>query len=202
LVVEIRPCNARQQSYHSDPSHVKHSTKIRGVSRDHPYLGLCLELEDGSCHTMGKRDRPPGSKDSRQRFRGKKPTAPRIPFRSASEIASRSAFVASMRTMESPASLAADAHQDNNETLRNIELEVDLPLGSIEEMDYYEQTMSQQDFLSENIDAELDEDRDIDIMDTTKGTMANFLKAVHRELREQVRGRYKHHMLGIQRDIV
>ena len=91
--------------------------------------------------------------------------------------------------MESSASLAADAHQDHTETLRNIELEVDVPLGSLEEMDYYEQTMSQQDFLSENIDAELDDDRDFDIIGTTKGTMANFLKAVHRELREQVRGR-------------
>jgi hypothetical protein len=61
-----------------------------------------------------------------------------------------------MRTMESSASVAADAHQENNETLTNIELEVDVPLGSIEEeIDYYEQTMSQQDFLSENIDADL-----------------------------------------------
>ena len=85
--------------------------------------------------------------------------------------------------------MAADAHQDNNETLRNIELEADVPLGSIEEIEYYDQTMSQQDFLSENIDAELDDDRDFDIIDTTKGTMAIFLKAVHRELREQVRGR-------------
>jgi hypothetical protein len=45
LVVEIRPCNARQQSYHSDPSHVKHSTKIRGVSRDTAILGRGLSLE-------------------------------------------------------------------------------------------------------------------------------------------------------------
>jgi hypothetical protein len=55
--------------------------------------------------------------------------------------------------------VAADAHQDNNETLRNIELEADVPLGSIEEIEYYDQTMSQQDFLSENIDAELAFDR-------------------------------------------
>jgi hypothetical protein len=55
--------------------------------------------------------------------------------------------------------VAADAHQDNNETLRNIELEADVPLGSIEELEYYDQTMSQQDFLSENIDAELAFDR-------------------------------------------
>jgi hypothetical protein len=64
-----------------------------------------------------------------------------------------------MRTTESSASVAADAHQDNNETLRNIELEADVPLGSIEEIEYYDQTMSQQDFLSENIDAELAFDR-------------------------------------------
>ncbi len=94
-----------------------------------------------------------------------------------------------MRPTESSASVAADAHQDNNETLRNIELEADVPLGSIEEIEYYDQTMSQQDFLSENIDAELDDDRDFDIIDTTNGTMAIFLMAVHRELREQVRGR-------------
>ena len=47
-VVQIRPCNARQQSYHSDPSHVKHSTKIRGVSRDTPYLGPWFEFGGGS----------------------------------------------------------------------------------------------------------------------------------------------------------
>ena len=34
-----------------------------------------------------------------------------------------------------------------------------MPLGSIEEIEYYDQTMSQQDFLSKNIDAELAFDR-------------------------------------------
>ena len=65
-VVQIRRCNARERSYDGDPSHVQDRTKIRGVSRARPYLGLWLEFEDGSCHTMGKRGRPPGSKDSRQ----------------------------------------------------------------------------------------------------------------------------------------
>ena len=37
--------------------------------------------------------------------------------------------------------------------------------------------------------AELDDDNDIDIIDTTSGTMAVFLKAVHRQLREEVCGR-------------
>jgi hypothetical protein len=40
--------------------------------------------------------------------------------------------------------------------------------------------MNQQEFLSENIDAKLDDDNDVDIIDTTSGTMAVFLKAVHR----------------------
>ena len=57
-----------------------------------------------------------------------------IPCRLASELASRSAFVASMRTTESTESSAsvaeADANnQGNNDTLRNIELEDDGPLG-------------------------------------------------------------------------
>ena len=47
-VVQIWRCNARERSYDSDPSHVRHSTKIRGVSRDPPYLGLWLEFEGGS----------------------------------------------------------------------------------------------------------------------------------------------------------
>ena len=54
---------------------------------------------------------------------------PGILCRLASELASRSAFVASMRTTESSASVAeADANnQGNNDTLRNIELVDDGP---------------------------------------------------------------------------
>jgi len=135
---------------------------------------------------MGKRGRPPGSKDSRLRIRSKKTTAPRIQFRPASEIASRSAFVASMRTAESSARVAVVATQD--ETLRNIELEDDVALGSVLPLEDVEndQPMNRQEFLSENIDAELDNDNDVYITD---GIMAIFLKAVHQELREQVRGR-------------
>ena len=40
-----------------------------------------------------------------------------------------------------------------------------------------------------NINAKLNDDNYIDINDTTNGIMAIFLKAVHRELREQVLGR-------------
>ncbi len=50
----------------------------------------------------------------------------------------------------------------------------------------HEHIMNQQEFLSENIDAELDDDNDVVIIDTTRGT---FLKAIHRQLREEVRGR-------------
>jgi len=119
---------------------------------------------------------------------------PGILCRSASELASRSVFVASMRTTESLASVAeADANnQGNNYTLRNIELADDGPLGYFPpptDIENYDQPMNQQEFLSVNIDAELDNDNDIDINDTTNGIMAIFLKAVHHELREQVRGR-------------
>ncbi len=39
----------------------------------------------------------------------------------------------------------------------------------------YDQPMNQQEFLSVNIDAELDDDNDIDINNTTNGIMAIFL---------------------------
>ena len=96
-----------------------------------------------------------------------------------------------MRTTESSASMAGDVTQDNNERLRNIDLEDDVSLGSILPLQDAEndQPMNQQEFLSENIDAELDDDNDVDINDTTNGIMVIFLQAVHRELREQVRGR-------------
>jgi hypothetical protein len=57
-----------------------------------------------------------------------------------------------------------------------------LPLEDVEN----DQPMNRQEFLSKNIDAELDNDNDVYITD---GIMAIFLKAVHQELREQVRGR-------------
>jgi hypothetical protein len=83
-----------------------------------------------------------------------------------------------MRTTESSASVGGDVTQDNNETL-NVSFDSILPL----------QDAGNDQRLSENIDAELDEDNDVDINDTTNSIMAIFLKAVHRELKEQVRGR-------------
>jgi hypothetical protein len=63
------------------------------------------------------------------------------------------------------------ATQDNDETL-NVSFDSILPL----------QDAGNDQRLSENIDAELDEDNDVDINDTTNSIMAIFLKAVHREL--------------------
>ncbi len=125
---------------------------------------------------------------------------PKIQFRSnvrltsasASEIGSRSAFIANMRATESSESTGADATQDNNGTLRTMELEDEDSAGLIFPLDNvgnHEHIMNQQEFLSENIDAELDDNNDVDIIDTTGGTMAVFLKAVHHQLREEVRGR-------------
>jgi hypothetical protein len=130
----------------------------------------------------------------------KKTTVPKIQFRSnvrltsasASEIGSRSAFIANMRATESSESTGADATQDNNGTLRTMELEDEDSAGLIFPLDNvgnHEHIMNQQEFLSENIDAELDDNNDVDIIDTTGGTMAVFLKAVHHQLREEVRGR-------------
>ena len=130
----------------------------------------------------------------------KKTTAPKIQFRSnvrltsapASEIASRSAFIANMRTTESSETTGADATQDNTGTLRTMELEDEDSVGSICPLDdvaNHEHRMNQQEFNSENIDAELDDNNDGDIIDTSSGIMAVFLKAVHRQLREEVNGR-------------
>ena len=57
-----------------------------------------------------------------------------------------------------------------------------LPLEDVEN----DQPMNQQEFLSENIDAKLDNNNDVCITD---GIMTIFLEAIHQELREQVRGR-------------
>jgi len=49
-----------------------------------------------------------------------------------------------------------------------------VPLGFIvppEDIENYDQPMNQQEFLSENIDAELDDDNDVDINDTTNGML-------------------------------
>lgn len=104
-----------------------------------------------------------------------------------------------MRATESSESTGADATQDNNGTLRTMELEDEDSVGLICPLDdvaNHEHIMNQQEYLSENIDAELEDDNDVDIIDTTSGTMAVFLKAVHRQLREEVRGRVaKEHWL-------
>ena len=134
---------------------------------------------------MGKQGRPPGSKDSRQCHWSKKTIAPKIQFRTnvqsvsalASEIASTSAFIASIHATGSSASVAADPSQDNNCRLRNNELEDEVS------------RINQQEFLSKNIDAELDDDNDVHIIDRTNGIMAIFVKVVHHELREEVCGR-------------
>ena len=171
------------------PAHCTERISFEGV-----YASIILN------HNMGKQGRPPGSKDSQQRSRMKKTTAPKIQFHSnvrltsasASEIASRSAFIANMRATESSESMGADATQDNNGTLRTMELEDEDSVGLICPLDNvknHEHIMNQQECLSENIDAKLDDDNDVDIIDTTSGTMAVFLKAVHRQLREEVRGR-------------
>jgi hypothetical protein len=97
-----------------------------------------------------------------------------------------------MRTTESSESTGADATQDNNGTLRAMELEDEDSVGSICPLDdvvNHEHRMNQQEFLSDNIDAKLDDDNDLDIIDTTSSTMSVFLKAVHRQLREEVCGR-------------
>jgi hypothetical protein len=70
-----------------------------------------------------------------------------------------------MRTAESSARVAVIATQD--ETLRNIELEDDVALGSVLPLEDVEndQPMNRQEFLSENIDAELDNNNDVYITD-------------------------------------
>ena len=71
---------------------------------------------------------------------------------SASEIASRSAFIASMRATESSESTGADATQDNNGTLRTMELEDEDYVGLIGPLDdivNHEHTMNQQEFQRE-----------------------------------------------------
>ena len=87
-------------------------------------------------------------------------------------------FIAHTRTTDSSAIVGGRATQDNDETL-NVSFHSILPL----------QDAGNDQRFSENIDAELDEDNDVDINDTTNSIMAIFLKAVHRELKEQVRGR-------------
>ncbi len=102
---------------------------------------------------MGKRGQPHGSKDSRQRNWRKKTTAAKIQFHSnlqpvsalASEIASRSAFIARMRTKES-ASIAAGNKLDNDGASES-EDEVSFgSIGPIKDVDNLELSMNQQEF--------------------------------------------------------
>jgi hypothetical protein len=145
---------------------------------------------------MGKRGRPHGSKDSRQRNRSKKTTAAKIQLRSnvqpvsalASEIASRSAFIASMRTTES-ASIAAGTTLDNDGASESEDEVTFGSFGPIKDVDNLELLMNQQEFRPEDIEAELDNNNEVEIVDSKNGIMAIFLKAVHQQLREEVRGR-------------
>jgi hypothetical protein len=49
--------------------------------------------------------------------------------------------------------------------------------------------MNQQEFWPEDIEAKLNNDVEVEIVDSKNGIMAIFLKAVHRQLREEVCGR-------------
>ena len=109
---------------------------------------------------MGKRGRPPGSKDSHQRCRSKKTTAAKFQFRSN---------VKSTTCKKDGASTTSECEDQVSDDL-------ELPINQLE-------------FRPEDVEATLDNDNDFDNIDAQNGIMGIFLKAVHRELREEVRGR-------------
>jgi hypothetical protein len=105
-----------------------------------------------------------------------------------SEIASRSAFIASMRTTES-ACIAAGNTLDNDGAS---ESDDEVSFGSIspiKDIDNLELSMNQQEFRPEGIEAKLDNNDEVEIVDSKNGIVAIFLEADHWQLREEVRGR-------------
>jgi hypothetical protein len=92
---------------------------------------------------------------------------------SASEIASGSAFIASMRTTES-VSIAAGNMLDNDGASES-EDEVSFgSIGPIKDVDNLELSMNQQEFRPEDIEAKLDNDDEVEIVDSKNGIMAIF----------------------------